>query len=94
MRRVMHGDVVAAGCALLAVPEAGRARLLSRMLAEAEAADRHRRATGRAHPVWGTGSLMSAALARDRVAEPFLDDRAYAECLALVFEVLARRARG
>jgi hypothetical protein len=91
MRPVMHGDVVAAGCALLAVPEADRARLLARMLGEAEAADRHRRATGRAHPVWGTGSLMSAAMGRARRAEPFLDDRDYAACLALVFEVLARR---
>ncbi len=94
MRRVLHGDVVAAARALLATSPAQRADLMTRMLAEAEAADAHRQRTGRAHPVWGTGSLMSAALSRPCAREPYLDDPDYAACLLQVFEALVARAGG
>jgi len=93
MRRVLHGDVVAAARVLLATAPERRPGLLGRMLREADAADAHRRATGRAHPVWGTGSLMSAALARTRAPEPYLDDPDYAGCMAQVFEALVARAQ-
>jgi len=92
MRRVLYGDVRAAARALLAVPREARAALLTRLFAEAEAADAHRLATGRAHPRYGTGSLMSAALAHDVAREPYLDDATYAACLAEVFEALVARA--
>lgn len=92
MRRVLHGDVSAAGRALLAAPPADRAALLARMLRGADRAEAHRARTGRAHPVWGGGSLMAAAMAYPRAPEPFLDDPDYARCLAMVFEALAARA--
>lgn len=94
MRPVLHGDVTAAGRALLAVAPVARPQLLSRMLCEADAADMFRRETGRAHPLWGGGSLMAAAMARPRAPEPFLDDPEYAACLALVFDALVARAEG
>lgn len=93
MRRVLHGDVTAAGRALLAAPPATRADLLDRLIAEADAAEAHRRATGRAHPRFGTGSLMAAAMSRPLAPEPFLDDPDYAACLALVLSALAARGR-
>ncbi|MEL6645100.1 MAG: hypothetical protein AAFQ79_14300 [Pseudomonadota bacterium] len=64
----------------------GRLRLwaLYRMLREAEAAGAHRVRHDRMHPIWGDGSLMAVALRRPRVAEPFLDDRAFRESLQLV----------
>lgn len=92
MRRVLHGDVRAAARALLAAPSEARGALLLRLFAEAEAADAHRLATGRAHPLFGTGSLMSAALAHPLAREPYLDDPAYAACMARVFEALVVRA--
>ena len=92
MRRVLHGDVVAAARALLAAAPARRAALIAQLIDEAEAADTHRRRTGRAHPAWGTGSLMSAALARPCAREPYLDDPDYAACLVQVFEALIARA--
>lgn len=92
MRRVLHGDAVTAARALLAVSPEARAGLLAEIFAEAEAADAYRKRTGRAHPVWGTGSLMSAALGRDCAPEPCLDDPDYAACLAQVFTALAARA--
>lgn len=64
------------------------------MLAEADLAERHRRATGRAHPRYGTGSLMARALARPRRPEPRLDDADYAACLILVLEALSASPPG
>lgn len=92
MRRVLYGDVRAAARALLAVPSDARGPLLARLFAEAEAADAYRLETGRAHPSFGTGSLMSAALAHDVAREPYLEDPTYAACMAEVFEGLVARA--
>ncbi len=92
MRRVLHGDVSAAACVLLAHPPATRPALMRRLLAQAEAADRWRQAHGRAHPLWGNGSLMAAALTHPARGEPYLDDPDYAACMALVFEALLERA--
>jgi hypothetical protein len=94
MRPVLHGDVTMAGLALLAAPPTARAELLARMLHEADLADAYRRATGTAHPLWGSGSLMSAAMARPRRREPYLDNPEYAACLAMVFEALVARGSG
>ena len=93
MRRVLYGDVRAAARALLAASPDARDALLTRLFAEAEVADSHRLATGSAHPFYGTGSLMSAALAHAVAREPYLDDPAYAACMAEVFEALVARAR-
>ena len=92
MRPMGHGDMSAAGCALLSVAPAARAELLNRMLTEAEAADAYRRDTGRVHPLWGNGSLMSVAMVRPRRREPFLDDPDYAACLAMIFDAVIDRA--
>ncbi len=94
MRPVMHGDVAAAGCALLRVAPEARFGLMSRLLSEAEAADQYRQETGNIHPLWGNGSLMAAAMARPRAREPFLDDLEYCACMALVFDALLGRGAG
>jgi hypothetical protein len=57
MRPVMHDDVVAAARALLALGAVPRGAYVRAWLDRAEAADRHRLATGRVHPRWGNGSL-------------------------------------
>ena len=45
------------------------------MLEKAHAADRFRKNCGRAHPLWGNGSLMAAALTEcGRAGEPRLSD--------------------
>jgi len=91
MRPVLHGDVVAAARALRAVPAAQRPRLVRRIIAAAEFADRYRRRVGRAHPDFGGGSLMAAAGAWPRRPEPLLDDPDYLGCLACVIEALLAR---
>lgn len=88
MRPVLHGDVSNAARALLGVPKTMRSGLLDRLIREAEAADRHVRRTGRLHPLWGNGSLMSAARKRVLVTEPGFDDSEYCQCFGEVLEQL------
>jgi hypothetical protein len=62
MRPILPGCLDRAVAALLAVPPAARPRLAAAIVTEARAADAWRKRQGRAHPLWGDGSLMSAAL--------------------------------
>lgn len=99
MRPVLHGDISAAVRALLCVPRSARQQVFDRMIIEAEAADKFRKSTGRAHPAWGNGSLMAAANLRQQAPEPMLDDTEYCSTMALAFDQLlawrlAQRARG
>ena len=88
MRPVLPGDLSAAARALLTVPSCARPSLAHSLLEQAEAADRYRRREGRAHPLWGNGSLQSAALARRVSPEPCLDDPEYLDCQIAVLEAL------
>ena len=92
MREIVHGDVVAAACALLAVtPEGWEARIAGYLI-RADAADRYRRRIGRAHPRWGNGSLMGAVLCEAGIwPEPRLSDPVYAEAMVAVLMALIRR---
>lgn len=92
MRPVLHGDLVAAARVLLATPAGARSERLRQVLAAADLADRYRKRLGRAHPRFGTGSLMAAAGAWPRACEPFLADPDYLDCLIAV--LVALRARG
>ncbi|WP_136442345.1 hypothetical protein [Pacificoceanicola onchidii] len=94
MRPVLHGDVRAAARALLSVPACAREGLARRLVAQAEAADRYRKRMGRAHPFWGNGTLMAAALGRGAVAaDRRLDDVEFADCFVAVLEALKGRRR-
>lgn len=90
MRPFLHGDISAAARALLAVPSLERDRLCARMIAEAELADRHARATGRLHPLYGNGSLMAVARSRALPDEPGFDDLQYCQCFEIVLRHLIR----
>jgi hypothetical protein len=94
MREVLSGDVTVAARALLPCPAAARRPLMRRMIAEADLADRYRKRIGRGHRLYGNGSLMAAALARDPPPEPYLSDAEYLDCLATVIAALADRRNG
>ncbi len=68
------------------------------MVAEAELADRHVQRTGRLHPLYGNGSLMTAARTRELADEPGFDDPDYCRCFEVVLRQLirfqTRRAQG
>jgi hypothetical protein len=91
MRPVLHGDVANAARALLHVPRGARRELCTRMIREAEAADIHARRVGRLHPLWGNGSLMSAARKRVLADEPGFDDLEYCGCFEMVLRALINR---
>lgn len=88
MRPILHGDVSTAARALLAVAPGQRADLCRCLIGEAEAADGHMRRTGRLHPLWGNGSLMSAARRRFLADEPGFDDQGYCQCFEIVLRAL------
>lgn len=64
------------------------------MLVEAASADDWRRRTGRVHPRWGDGTLMSAALRRPSANEPPLSDPTWCRLMAYVYLALAHGAIG
>lgn len=90
MRPVLVDDVLAAVAVLMAQPGTRRGLVLARMIREADAADRHYRGTGRPHPLWGEGSLMTAARRRT-AARVDLDRRETACIAAMVLLALAAR---
>jgi len=68
MRPVLHTDLITAASALLTVPRGQRWRAARDLVMQADAADRYRQRTGKAHADWGNGTLMAAALARIHTA--------------------------
>ena len=82
-------DALAAARVLRGVAEPLRHWVLLRMLAETVRAEKWRRATGRAHPRLGDGTLQVTALRRLPMGEPSLQDRDFCLCLAQVFFVLS-----
>lgn len=90
MRPVLIGDVLAVARVLARAPTARQGWRLCRILREASRADGFHRARGRVHPLWGDGSVMAAALRRERVfvPSPGLDDPAYLDALILVLRGL------
>jgi len=94
MRPVLHGDVSNAARALLNVPQMLRTDLCARMIQEAELADDFARREGRLHPMFGNGSLMSAARKRMLADEPSFDDAEYCACFEMVLRGLIDRRVG
>jgi hypothetical protein len=94
MRRLVPADLDAAARALLAVPPTARQRLAGRLVVEADAADRYRRRFGRAHPIWGNGTLESAARSRG-FAVAQCDSQAERDaCRLMIVEACIARAGG
>lgn len=87
MRPVLPSDVEAAARALRPLPEAVRAAWLRRILAQTQAADAYRKRFGRAHALWGDGSL-SGRLGPSAGA-PDLRDPLWCRCMAQVLDILA-----
>lgn len=96
MRTITHGDVTAAARAVRDLPAEARRGAVRAYLERADAADRFRKRFGRAHPIWGNGSLMAAVMCcGGPSAEPVLSDPGYLDAMAAVIEaILDWRRRG
>jgi hypothetical protein len=89
MRRCLAGDILAAARVVAAADPARRKPLAQSLIAEA--AHRYAKRKGRAHPLWGNGSLMSRALLlppRPQINQQSAD---FLTALALIAQLLAQR---
>lgn len=91
MRTALHGDAVSVARVLLGAPPERRRWILLRICREADLAHRFFRDRHRPHPIWGDGSLMTAALRRHPLPEPGLDSADYCRCLAMTYQALGAR---
>lgn len=80
MQQVLHQDVVALARCLMRAPVEKREAYAVRCVGIAFAGDIWRRKTGRAHPLFGDGTLQSACLGLPRAEEGVLDEPEYAKC--------------
>ena len=87
MRRCLPGDLFEAAALLAASTEPSL--LISRMVDQADAAHRYAKRFGRAHPIWGNGSLMARALAEPGPRNYAPGAPAFLQALAVVSASLA-----
>ncbi len=93
MRALAPADISVAARALFCLPEAAREYAITRIVNEAEVADRYRKRLDRGHPLYGNGSLEGAARCRPLADPKSLSDREYLSCLAIVLDALLERRR-
>lgn len=89
MRRCLPGDLFEAASLLAASTDP--AALISRLSDQADAAHRYAKRFGRAHPVWGNGSLMARALLETAPRHNARHSAGFLSALALVASHLAAR---
>ena len=85
---MLHQDVVALARAMLTVPNASRAGFAEMIVQLSHAADRHRKNTFKAHPIFGDGTLASCCSGYPKAPERRLDDPDYGECLITALETI------
>jgi hypothetical protein len=81
-------DAVSAARVLLAAARPRWRILMFRMIREGQQAHAHVLKHARPHPIWGDGTLSSAALKRPHLDEPFLQNLDYIDALILVLDAL------
>ena len=81
MRPLFPGDMDHAVRVLLATDESARGRRAAEILHRADIADRYRKRLGRAHPDFGTGSVLSATGGMAKADLPDRCDKRYCEAL-------------
>lgn len=89
MRPILPADLDLAARVLLNLPKVERRAVIARLIGQADIADRYRKRLGRAHPLYGSGSLMAAALRHRHDAPARHCDDDYCACLAEVLDALA-----
>ena len=93
MRPILPADLDLAARVLMSAPIADRRAVIAQLIAQADIADRYRKKLGKAHPLFGGGSLMAAALRHDHGAPARQCDDHYCACLAEVLSALAAHRR-
>lgn len=94
MRPLHHADICEVARVLLLLEPEERPRAVARFICFARAADRFRISTGRAHRVWGNGTLAAAVARLPRARPRGYEDPDYAGCWTLVLEQVIRFRQG
>ena len=81
---ILPVDISTAARALLCLPAGVRWDRARDWVGQAGAARAYLEAQGRAHPEWGSGSLMARARKERLLPEPTMDDPDYAACMILM----------
>lgn len=90
MRAVLHQDIVSLATCLMEQPVNERAPFAALQIKLAHAADRYRSRFGKAHTVFGNGTLASCCAKQRRSVEKRLDDAEYADCMIKALEAVVK----
>jgi hypothetical protein len=91
MRRCLIGDLIEAAAVVAASDSIDKSACCYRLITQADAAHRYAKHYGRAHPLWGNGSLMARALL-DRPAKIWPHSSApFLQAMSLISQTLAAR---
>ena len=94
MRTVVPGDLIAAAQVLQLVPPDCRKSTADRIVANAHAADQFRKRLGRAHEIWGNGTLAAAVFRMQHATGNPLETKEGTEAALAMVTALSRwRAR-
>lgn len=88
MRAVLPGDLDAAMAVLLTFSDPERPDVAAQLLARAHTADHYRKRMGRAHPIFGDGSIMAAARSFGEGAHLRSDGPLCPKALRIVLEAI------
>lgn len=89
MRAVQLADLEIAARVVATLPAHERHNLIKQLCDQADAADRVRNASGKPHPQFGNGTLMSAAFKHPMTARNALCDKDFLTSLAALCAYLA-----
>jgi len=88
MRAVLHQDIVSLAKCLLVQPRCKRRNFAALQVRLTHAADRYRIRFGKAHTLYGDGTLMSCCAKLPSRPERRLDDVEYADCVIKALEAV------
>lgn len=91
MRRCLIGDLIEAAVVVAAAAPDQRLAFAFSLIDQAHCAHQYAKKFGKAHSVWGNGSLMARAMAHDGPRIARRDDPAFLAGLSIVAAALASR---
>ena len=84
MRPVQLADLEVAVRVLLAMPGPARHQMVIQLYQEASIAEQYRKTTAKLHPLYGNGTLMSAAQKYAMMPRKAFCDADYLRCMAIL----------
>lgn len=93
MRSATLGEIGLLARVLMTLPPDRRWSAARQIVAEVKTAETHLRLTGRCHPAFGDGSLMSRCLSLSPSAEPLASDRDFLSSVIIACREIGQHSR-